>query len=44
MGFILILLLEGVVMLAIYKAFKKWQARRKALKELNAFLKQKKSL
>lgn len=28
-------------MLIAYKAFKKWQARRKALKELNAFLKQK---
>lgn len=41
MGFILILCIEGLLMLAIYTAFKKWQVRRKALKELNAFLKQK---
>lgn len=30
MGFILILCLQGLLMLAIYTAFKKWQARRKA--------------
>ena len=40
MGFILILCLEGAAMLAIYTGFKKWRAKRKALKELNAFLKQ----
>lgn len=35
MGFILILCLEGVAMLAIYTAFKKWQAKRKAaIKEM----------
>lgn len=41
MGFILILVLQAFLMLATYTGFKKWQARRKALKELNAFLKQK---
>lgn len=41
MGFLILLGIEGVAMLFIYTAFKKWQARRKALKELNAFLRQK---
>lgn len=41
MGFLILLILWGLLMLAIYTAFKKWQVRRKALKELNAFLKQK---
>lgn len=41
MGFLILLILWGLLMLAMYKAFKKWQARRKALKELNTFLKQK---
>ena len=41
MGFLMLLCLEGLAMLAMYKAFKRWQARRKALKKLNAFLKQK---
>ena len=41
MGFLMLLCLKGLAMLAIYTAFKRWQARRKALKELNAFLKQK---
>ena len=41
MGFLMLLCLEGLVMLAMYKAFKRWQARRKALKELNTFLRQK---
>lgn len=41
MGFLILLILCGYLMPAIYKIFKKWQAKRKALKELNAFLKQK---
>lgn len=40
MGFMILLFLCGYLMLAIYTAFKKWQAKRKALKELNAFLRQ----
>lgn len=38
MGFLILLILYGLLMLAIYTAFKKWQARRKVLKELNVFL------
>ena len=34
MGFMILLILWGLLMLAVYTAFKKWQARRKALKEL----------
>ena len=39
MGFLILLILEGILMM--YTAFKKWQAKRKTVKELNAFLKQK---
>lgn len=42
MGFLILLILWGYLMLVMYKAFKKWQAKRKALKELNTFLRQKK--
>lgn len=40
MGFLILLILWGYLMLAAYTAFKKWQAKRKVLKELNVFLRQ----
>lgn len=40
MGFLILLGIEGVAMLFIYTTFKKWQAKKKVLKELNAFLRQ----